>query len=463
MRRRSVLTGFAAYALLGSGTVLPAVAAASGRRLNEALETVPGLTVVGEHTAPRGFRFLELDFVQPVDHADPASGLFRQRLTLLHRGFERPVVAHTSGYDVPEGPFRAEPTRLLDANQISIEHRFFGESRPNPVDWNELTIRQMAADEHRIIRVLGEVYRARWITTGASKGGMTAIYHRCLHPHDVAGTIAYVAPNNVDNERDHYDEFLANVGTAECRAALTALQRQALIRRDELVARLRARAASQGFTFDRVIGGIERGLEMSVVDTRFAFWQYRGLTDRDAIPATTASTDAIYEFIDATVGFSFYTDQGIRPYVPYYYQAGTQLGWPHVTPTELEDLLHHEQLLHPRGLVPREIPMRFRPHVMDRVDRWVRYAGQRLLFVYGENDPWSAEPFRLGPGTRDSAVRTVPGGNHGSEIAGLADEQRRQAIAAVRRWAGVGEEASLLDAQPFLPGLDDRPMPHRPL
>ena len=25
-----------------------------------------------------------------------------------------------------------------------------------------------------------------------------------------------------------------------------------------------------------------------------------------------------------------------------------------------------------------------------------------MLFVYGENDPWSAEKFEPGPGTRDS-------------------------------------------------------------
>ena len=39
---------------------------------------------------------------------------------------------------------------------------------------------------------------------------------------------------------------------------------------------------------------------------------------------------------------------------------------------------------------------------MADIDLWVRHSGRQLLFVYGENDPWGAEPFHLGRGTRDS-------------------------------------------------------------
>jgi hypothetical protein len=46
-------------------------------------------------------------------------------------------------------------TRLLSANQISIEHRFFAESRPNPVDWSKLTIQQMAADLNLPTEIVG--------------------------------------------------------------------------------------------------------------------------------------------------------------------------------------------------------------------------------------------------------------------------------------------------------------------
>ena len=57
------------------------------------------------------------------------------------------------------------------ANQISIEHRFFGESRPEPADWSKCMIEQMAADQHAIIAALRTVYDGACLTTGGSKGG----------------------------------------------------------------------------------------------------------------------------------------------------------------------------------------------------------------------------------------------------------------------------------------------------
>lgn len=458
---RGVVTAIATLSLLAVGALAPAAASPRGDALVRRLESVPGLTVVAERPTENGFRFFELTYTQLSDHRDPASPRFQQRLTLLHRGFDRPTVAHTTGYGVPDGPFRAEPTRLLDANQISIEHRFFTPSRPRPADWGDLTIWQAATDEHRIIQALDEIYTEEWITTGASKGGMTAIYHRRFYPDDVDGTVAYVAPNDVNNRRDSYTEFLDQVGTRRCRSALTAVQREALLRRDEMLARLSALAEREGLTFDRIIGGMDRALEMTVLDTPYAFWQYRGLADCDEIPARGASTDEIFAFLDETVQFSFYTDQGITPYVPYYYQAGTQLGSPHYFPEELAGLFRYDDLLNPRNLVPREIPMSFQPQVMRRVSQWVRHDGQRLMFVYGENDPWSAEPFRLGPGSEDSYVYTVPGGNHGSEIGGLPDSQRSEATATLRRWGGVATDT--MSAGGFLPELDDRKIPRRPL
>jgi hypothetical protein len=77
---------------------------------------------------------------------------------------------------------------------------------------------------------------------------------------------------------------------------------------------------------------------------------------------------------------------------------------------------------------------------MRDIDRWVRRHGSRLLFVYGENDPWSAEPFTLGRGTRDSAVYYQTGGNHGSSIAGLDADDAAAATRRLARWGGVAAQ-----------------------
>jgi PS-10 peptidase S37 len=73
---------------------------------------------------------------------------------------------------------------------------------------------------------------------------------------------------------------------------------------------------------------------------------------------------------------------------------------------------------------------------MPDVDRWVRFAGSELLFIYGEDDPWSAERFEPGRWTRDTHVYTAPGARHNASIAMLAEADRAEATATVLRWAG---------------------------
>ncbi len=91
--------------------------------------------------------------------------------------------------------------------------------------------------------------------------------------------------------------------------------------------------------------------------------------------------------------------------------------------------------------MPRSIDMRFQPYVMRDVDTWVRHNARHMLFVYGENDPWGAEPFRLGKGARDSYVFTAPGMNHGANVAGLVDKEKALATARILEWAGVAPTA----------------------
>jgi hypothetical protein len=416
----------------------PATAArAADDPLLDQLKAVPGLSVVSD-TQGADYRFFVLTYRQPADHRHPERGTFEQRLTLLHRSSAAPTVLYTNGYGLAAAPraTETEPTRLLVANQVSVEHRFFTPSRPAPADWSDLDIWQEATDEHRIVTALKGVYSGRWIQTGASKGGMTSVYHRRFYPGDVDGVVAYVAPDDVINPIDGaYDRFFDTVGTASCRAALDDVQREALRRRDRLVARLRADAAANGWTFGGSIGTADRSFEMTVLDTVWAFWQYSSAADCVTVPARTATDEQLYGWIDAVAGWSFYTDQGLAPYWPYYYQAAGQLGWPSLRFDHLRGLRDYPGLYTANSSLPPELRRRHDPVPMIDVDLWVRTASERMLFVYGENDPWSAERFT--PSGRDSALYVAPGANHGANISRLSAADAAEATAALRRWAGV--------------------------
>ncbi|WP_405925157.1 S28 family serine protease [Streptomyces sp. NBC_00035] len=441
-RRRLLTTAVSAASAAGLGLAAVPAQAADGTRAGaddvddvvDALRALPGLRVIEERPgAEPGYRFFVLGLRQPVDHNDPGAGTFEQRLTLLHTATDRPTVLFSTGYEVPLIPRRTEPAVLLGGNQLGVEHRFFGTSRPASLDLTHLTIRQAADDHHRVVRLFRRLYPGAWISTGGSKGGMASVYHRRFHPHDVDGTVAYSAPNNVDDREDSaYVRFLEHVGTPAARDALKTAQRQMLLRRTDMVARYEAWAAATGDTF-RIVGSADKALEIAVLRVPFMFWQNRTAADATAIPGPDASTDALYAWLEETAALPVYADSTARDYIPYWYQLGTQMGYLDVPTAHLDGLLQYPDAIEPRSFVPPDIPMHFDAEAMPDIDRWVRRRAGQMIFVNGTQDPSVAEPFR--PGPRDARTLWVPGGNHHVTIADLAPADRMEAVTTLHRLA----------------------------
>ncbi|WP_406727402.1 hypothetical protein WJ438_26115 [Streptomyces sp. GD-15H] len=288
---------------------------------------------------------------------------------------------------------------------------------------------------HRVVRTFRRLYPGAWISTGGSKGGMASVYHRRFHPHDVDGTVAYAAPNNVDDRDDSaYLRFLETVGTAADREALKSAQRRLLLHRTELVARYEAATTAAGDTF-RIVGSADKAFVIAVLRAPFMFWQNGGsAADLAAVPGPDATTDQLYTWLDNTAGLALYADTVARAYIPYWYQLATEMGYLDVPTAHLTDLLRHLGAIEPRTFVPRDIPVRFDPGAMPDIDRWVRRSGTRLLFVNGTQDPSVAESFP--PGRHDSRVLWVPGANHHTTIAALPTADRAEVTAIPARWAG---------------------------
>jgi hypothetical protein len=404
------------------------------------LRAVPGLTVAEQTSQVPGYRLFAMEYEQPVDHDDPGGQSFGQRLVLLHRSAGAPAVLTSTGYALWEGYTGTaldEPAQILSANELTVEHRYFAPSRPDPTDWSLLTIQQAAADHHRVIEALRPIYTGRWVSSGASKGGMTSVFHRRFYPDDVAGTVAYVAPLSFGTADPRYLGFLEQVGhDAACRDALKTFQRLALEARAEIDALMQSSGMS--FTFL----GREQALEHAVLLLPFAFWQYLDASVCPYVPAAGATASELYYFLEGQAGMlTGVSDDSCAFFMPYYYQAATQLGEAALAEGHLADLLLHPGSYGPAAYISPEIPVTFDPAVMVDVDTWVRTSGSQLLLVYGENDPWSAGAFELGDAV-DSYRYYVAGGNHGSGILDLAPAERDAATAALRRWAGLAPQGA---------------------
>ncbi|GAB3824101.1 S28 family serine protease [Kribbella italica] len=434
-------------ALIGSSLTPVVASAATVDDVAAKLATIPGLRIESSAVIS-GKPFFVLWYTQPADHRKPRGEKFEQRVTLWHRDFARPTVLHTTGYGGVGGAFTSEPTRLVDGNQLNVEQRFFNDSTPASQDWSKLNIWQAATDHHRIVQAFKKaLYGGKWVSTGASKGGMTSVYHRRFYPNDVDATVAYVAPQDVINKRDSYVSFIQEAGTdPQCNLALRNLQRNTLLRRPAMLAKLKEYAAANGLTYESTFGSADRALEAAVLDTPFAFWQYDTQASCPSVPGTAAATDQqLFDFIDRVSGWAFYSDEGTAGFLPYYFQATQQLNWPDVASktTWLKGLLRYREAGDAPAAVPDSIEPRHEPFAMLDVDLWVKTQARRMLFVYGENDPWSAEKFAPGPGTRDSHWYTQPAGNHGSSIGGLPTAQRVEATTILQKWMGVAPQPAI--------------------
>jgi len=415
----------------------------------ERLAAIDDLVVEEVGTHQTGYRYFELEFLQPADHGSPEGERFAQKMGLLHRSFAAPTVLNTNGYG-GIGDIALELTRILEANQLVVEHRFYGDSVPASVDWTLLRITQAAADHHRIAERLKTIYTGTWISAGHSKGGMTAVYHRRFYPEDVHATVAYVAPISFGAPDERYIEFLANVGEPACNEALWALQREALERRDAMVELLEARYGD--YSFDR-IGGYEAAVESVVIELPFSFWQFSGATYCSFVPSTNASDLDIFDFIDASVHWWFPSDFVWDALDPYFYQAHAELGYPAVARSHIADLLEHDAADPEEGLLPEGVEVAFDPEAMLDIADWLATEGSRMMFIYGENDPWSGGAFELGDAV-DSHLFVQADGTHAARISTLPRVSQIVVRGILERWTGV--EPRAMAASKTFDGLHPR-------
>lgn len=425
------------------------------------LNAIPGLVAVEppppappRPPLPEGYRFFTIDFDQPVDHAHPEGQHFTQRFRLMHHDVHAPMVQHTGGYNVSSRPFRHELTRMTNGNQISVEHRYFTPSRPvDPTDWSFLSIEQSAADFHAINQALRTIYDGTWVSTGESKGGMTSLFNRRFFPDDVDATVAYVAPIMTAADDGRFQPFIEQVGgdaQASCRAALVAYQRAALTAETDILALVDADAVTQMWTFD--VLGEQQAFEHAVLELPFAFWQYGDASGCPMIPAAGATAQELYDFLESVNGIENVDDDAVLFYTPYYFQAATQFGWPGLAEPAIADVMHFGTTDVPAVYAANTgATMTYDPHSMVDVLDWLSTSGQRIIFVYGENDPWSAAMAPLGS-AQDSFRFVQPAGNHGSKILGLADADRQQAMDALSGWLAV--TLVVPAAKPTPPGFE---------
>jgi hypothetical protein len=339
------------------------------------------------------------------------------------------MVIELDGYNIDYNR-KNELATILKCNKIVVEHRYFGESKPDSLYWDYLTLEEAAIDDHKIIETMKMIYDKQWITTGISKGGQTTYIHKYYFPDDADASVCYVAPLNLTAEDPRVYHFLDHVGTTECREKMVQFQREVLKREDELVPMFIEDTKASGYKYS--IGNYRFVFEFVVLEYGFAFWQWQ-YTNCSQIPDTNASNEDLFEHLKKGSSFSYFSDKDIEDNLPFIYQAYSQMGYYGYDITNLKDLLREVKEPTSRIFLPDYLHPVFDCCTMQDINTWIQKHGNNIIFIYGEIDAWSSTAIEL-TGETNSIKMVKTGGNHRTRIQSFNEEDQQFIIKTLTNW-----------------------------
>lgn len=372
-------------------------------------------------------------FTQPLDHRHPEKGSFRQRVIVSHVGFDRPTVIVTEGYGAAyalRSQYREELSKLLNANMIFVEYRYFLESTPEPKDWQYLTAENSADDLHAITTAFKNIYPGKWIATGISKGGQTTLLYRTFYPDDVDISVPYVAPLCYGVEDGRHEPFLHKVSTPENRKKIEDFQLEALKRKATLLPRFEKYCTEKNYSFR---APIEEIYDYSVLEYSFALWQWG--TPISSIPATTASDDEIFSHLLAISEPGYFTADS--PNASFFVQAARELGYYGYDVQPFKQYLSiqsSEGYLH-RLMLPEELKdMPFDKTLSKKITKFLKKQDPKMIFIYGQNDPWTAAGVTWLKNKKNIHVFIQPNGSHLARINTLPEAEKVRVMELINEW-----------------------------
>lgn len=371
---------------------------------------------------------------QPVDHQNPAAGSFTQRVIVSHVGFDRPTILVTEGYGgayALNPRYQEELSKLLDANVVFVEYRYFLESTPEPLNWDYLTAENSAYDLHNVNATFKQIYSGKWISTGISKGGQTTILYRAFFPDDVDISVPYVAPISRGVEDGRHEPFLRKVGTKKERSKIEAFQKEVLKRKAQIVPLLEAFCKEKELAFRIPMPEV---LDYCVLEYPFALWQWG--TPVSVIPSLSSDAEDLFKHLVEISGPDYFAEN--QPNISFFVQAARELGYygydikpfkEYLTINSSKDYLNRIML--PQELVGK---IEFRPALYDKIISFLKDNDPKMIFIYGEVDPWSATHVPVFKGKVNEQVYFQPGGSHRARIGNMPEEMKEQILTQINKW-----------------------------
>jgi hypothetical protein len=423
-------------------TVMGAYSQPDKQQLERELYNLPDVSFSDVSKPGDAYLTYDLMVKQPIDHQHPEKGSFYQYIQLRHHGFFNPTVIETHGYQMGRGQNEVE--KILGANNIGVEYRFFGKSVPNPLQWEYLTIEQATADLHAINQLFKKLYKGKWISTGISKGGQTTLFYKYHYPEDVDVAIPYVAPLDNALEDTRIYTFLDTIGTPECRKKIFDFQEFLFKNEDKAIEKLKWYADGAALKFN-YLGDISKAYEMAIMEYSFSFWQWG--RSCDSIPTNKSLEDYLGELLK-TSNISFFADGSMKQYAPHYYQAGTETGYYSYNIEPFKKYVKQFKS-NPSAIFPPKDTKITPPGgaINSDIQEWLKKNGNNILYIYGGIDTWSAARVLVSDQVNSKSF-LIPGANHGSaRIKTMPEGMKKEFAEKIKNWTGLDSKMDVLNSK----------------
>lgn len=376
----------------------------------------------------------EFWYKQYVNPQDTSAGSFKQRVILCHKDYYSPVVVGLEGYGI-WSTNSGELSTLLEGNLLTIEHRFFNNSRPEgPMPWKHLTIANAASDQHNIIQsIKNRIYpQAKFISTGISKGGQTTMIHRSFYPEDVDASVCYVAPLNFQREDPRTYNFLDTVGTQEERDRVEEFQIRCLKKKRKLTKLLKALAEDQGLEWEIPVA---LAMEYYILEYSFAYWQW-GVVEMDEIPAKRANKYERISHLLGVSGLSFFEKSGIEELQAYFWAALTEEGIYGYEHEDFAKWLSQDETYLFDFTAPDGTNPTFDPEPMKELNAFIQTEATEIMFIYGAMDTWYATGVQLSDAAKARGLKkyVLSDGHHGTRIANFPEATQTEIKETLDLW-----------------------------
>lgn len=405
----------------------------SQNTLEQALFNLPDVTFK-EIETPVGYSSAyELKIRQPLDHTHPEKGHFYQRVYLSHKSFDAPALIVTNGYGRPSNNI-TELARLVDANQINVEHRYFLESCPESMDYEYLNFEQVTADLHKINQLFRTLYKGPWLASGISKGGTTCIFYKYFYPDDVDVSVPYVAPVNLDVADQRLYTFLDTIGTDECRKGIYEYQKYMLKNGDKVKDYLKWYVKGKDLKFSYL--SFDEAYEYAILEYPFSFWQYGH--DCSKIPNKKDAMEKHIDYFLEIVGLEFFSDASMEAYASHYYQSGTQMGYYGYETDDFKGMLNYLSYDPEPSAVfmPNKMKAPFDGNLTTQVYEWTKTA-DNMIYINGALDTWSATA--APPSKENNSLYYFLEGKHHAtaRISQMNPKQKKMLIDKLETWLQI--------------------------